>query len=62
MRLLLVEDDVMIGESVLDALRGEGYAVDWVRDGAVADSALRTEQYDLVLLDLGLPKMDGIAV
>lgn len=62
MRLLLVEDDVMIGESVLDALRGEGYAVDWVRDGAVADLALRTEQYDLVLLDLGLPKMDGIAV
>ena len=62
MRLLLVEDDMMIGESVLDALRGEGYAVDWVRDGAMADSALRTEQYDLVLLDLGLPKMDGIAV
>lgn len=62
MRLLLVEDDMMIGESVLDALRGEGYAVDWVRDGVMADSALRTEQYDLVLLDLGLPKMDGIAV
>jgi two-component system OmpR family response regulator/two-component system response regulator QseB len=62
MRLLLVEDDVMIGESVLDALRGEGYAVDWVRDGAVADSVLRTDRYDLVLLDLGLPKLDGIAV
>ncbi len=62
MRLLLVEDDVMIGESVLDALRGEGYAVDWVRDGAVADSVLRTDRYDLVLLDLGLPKLDGLAV
>lgn len=62
MRLLLVEDDVMIGESVLDALRGEGYAVDWVRDGAVADSVLRTDRYDLVLLDLGLPRLDGIAV
>jgi len=62
MRLLLVEDDTMIGESVLDALRGEGYAVDWVRDGVMADSALRTERYDLVLLDLGLPKMDGMAV
>lgn len=62
MRLLLVEDDVMIGESVLDALRGDGYAVDWVRDGAVADSVLRTDRYDLVLLDLGLPKLDGIAV
>lgn len=62
MRLLLAEDDEMIGESVLDALRGEGYAVDWVRDGAIADSVLRTEQYDLMVLDLGLPKMDGIAV
>lgn len=61
-RLLLVEDDTMIGESVLDLLRGEQYAVDWVRDGEAADSALRTQDYDLVLLDLGLPKMDGLAV
>jgi two-component system OmpR family response regulator/two-component system response regulator QseB len=62
MRLLLVEDDVMIGESVLDALRGEGYAVDWVRDGHVADAAWSTEHYDLVLLDLGLPRLDGLQV
>jgi two-component system, OmpR family, response regulator len=62
MRLLLVEDDAMIGEAVLDALRAEHYAVDWVRDGAMADSALRTETYDLVLLDLGLPKRDGLDV
>jgi len=62
MRLLLVEDDAMIGEAVLDALRAEHYAVDWVRDGALADSALRTETYDLVLLDLGLPKRDGLDV
>lgn len=61
-RLLLVEDDTMIGESVLDLLRGEQYAVDWVRDGEAADSALRTQDYDLVLLDLGLPKMDGLAL
>lgn len=62
MRLLLVEDDVMIGEAVLDLLRDEGYAVDWVRDGEMADTALHTDTYDLVLLDLGLPKRDGLAV
>ena len=62
MRLLLVEDDAMIGEAVLDALRDEHYAVDWVRDGAMADAALRNETYDLVLLDLGLPKRDGLDV
>jgi two-component system OmpR family response regulator len=62
MRLLLVEDDVMIGEAVLDVLRAERYAVDWVRDGVMADTALRSESYDLVLLDLGLPKRDGLDV
>jgi two-component system, OmpR family, response regulator len=62
MRVLLVEDDAMIGEAVLDVLRAEHYAVDWVRDGAMADTALRTESYDLVLLDLGLPKRDGLEV
>src|SRR3954463_6685318 len=62
MRVLLVEDDAMIGEAVLDVLRAEHYAVDWVRDGAMADTALRTENYDLVLLDLGLPKRDGLEV
>ncbi|KAF1043773.1 response regulator transcription factor [Xylophilus sp.] len=62
MRLLLVEDDVMIGEAVLDVLRAEHYAVDWVRDGDMADTALRSQAYDLVLLDLGLPRRDGLAV
>lgn len=62
MRLLLVEDDAMIGEAVLDALRAEHYAVDWVRDGETADSALRSESYDLVLLDLGLPRRGGLDV
>ena len=62
MRLLLVEDDSMIGESVLDLLRAEQYAVDWVRDGDAADTALRTQDYDLVLLDLGLPRQDGLSV
>lgn len=60
MRLLLVEDDPMIGESVLDALRAEHYAVDWVRDGLMADTALTSQHYDLVLLDLGLPRQDGL--
>lgn len=62
MRLLLVEDDTMIGETVLDVLRGEHFAVDWVRDGAMADTALRSQHYDLVLLDLGLPRRDGLDV
>ena len=55
MRLLLVEDDRMIGESLQRALRLEGYAVDWVRDAAAADGTLASERFDLVLLDLGLP-------
>ena len=62
MRLLLAEDDKMIGEAVLDLLRAEHYAVDWVRDGEMADTALRAQAYDLVLLDLGLPRRDGLAV
>lgn len=62
MRILLVEDDTMIGESVLDLLRAENYAVDWVKDGDMADTALRTQDYDLVLLDLGLPRRDGLQV
>jgi two-component system OmpR family response regulator len=62
MRLLLVEDDAMIGDTVLNVLRSEHYAVDWVRDGAMADQALRSAAYDLVLLDLGLPKRDGLEV
>jgi DNA-binding response OmpR family regulator len=62
MRLLLVEDDVMIGESVLDLLRAEGYAVDWVKNGEMADTALDSQSYNLVLLDLGLPRLDGLEV
>ena len=62
MRLLLVEDDPMIGEAVLDLLRAEHYAVDWVRDGEMADTALHSHAYDLVVLDLGLPRRDGLDV
>ena len=60
--MLLVEDDTMIGETVLDVLRADHFAVDWVRDGAMADTALRSQRYDLVLLDLGLPRRDGLEV
>lgn len=62
MRLLLVEDDPMIGEAVLDLLRDDGYAVDWVRDGAMAETAALDQDYDLILLDLGLPRKDGLEV
>jgi DNA-binding response OmpR family regulator len=55
MRLLLVEDDRMIGDSLRSALRLEGYAVDWVRDIAAANGTLASERFDLVLLDRGLP-------
>jgi two-component system, OmpR family, response regulator len=62
MRLLLVEDDPMVGDAVREGLHQEGYAIDWVRDGKAAETALRAEQYDLVLLDLGLPRRDGLDV
>jgi two-component system OmpR family response regulator/two-component system response regulator QseB len=62
MRLLLVEDDPMIGESMHEALTGENYAVDWVRDGRSAELALGNGVYDLLLLDLGLPKKQGLQV
>jgi two-component system response regulator QseB len=61
-RLLLVEDDPMIGESIRDGLAQEGFTVDWVRDGAAADAALGAEPYAAVLLDLGLPRKDGLDV
>lgn len=62
MRLLLVEDDPMIGEGLHLGLDQEGYAVDWVRDGQAAELAARSEPYDLMLLDLGLPRQDGLQV
>ena len=59
MRVLLVEDDAMIGAAVRDALRDASYAVDWVHDGLTALATLAGQHYDLVLLDLGLPGKDG---
>ena len=61
MRLLLAEDDRMIGDSLRQALRLEGHAVDWVYDVAAANAALAAEHFDLLLLDLGLPDKPGQA-
>jgi DNA-binding response OmpR family regulator len=62
MRLLLVEDDSMIGESVRKGLQQDGFAVDWVQDGRAAEIALETIPYDTLLLDLGLPRKAGLDV
>lgn len=60
MRLLLVEDDPMIGNSVQSGLKQDGYSVDWVRDGVAADLAMANGVYELLLLDLGLPHKSGL--
>ena len=62
MRILLVEDDVMLGDAVTRALRQSAHSVQTARNGAEADQALAGNRYDLVLLDVGLPKMDGFEV
>jgi two-component system response regulator QseB len=62
MRLLLVEDDPMIGASIQSGLRQEGHTVDWARDGAAAELALANGVYELVLLDLGLPRKAGLDI
>ncbi|MBI2770311.1 MAG: response regulator [Burkholderiales bacterium] len=62
MRVLLVEDDEMIGDSLAHALRSSGFSVDWVKEGLLAQSALDDGGYACVLLDLGLPKRDGTEV
>jgi DNA-binding response OmpR family regulator len=62
MRVLLVEDDRMIAEAVRTALELDGHTVDLIRDGASAALALESAQFDIVLLDLGLPRRDGLAV
>ena len=62
MRVLLVEDDTMIGESLREALRRQAMACDWVRDGRAAEAGLASERFDAVLLDLGLPQRDGLEV
>jgi len=61
-RILLVEDDQMLGEAVRDGLRQDGYVVDWVQDGGAALAALSTASFSALVLDLGLPDGDGLRV
>ncbi|MGS0756555.1 response regulator [Roseateles sp. GG27B] len=62
MRVLLIEDDAMIGEAIHGALKDAAYAADWVKNGQIALTTLGCQHYDLVLLDLGLPGKDGVEV
>lgn len=62
MRVLLVEDDPILGDGLVTAMRSAGYTVDWLKDGKQALQALQTESLDLVVLDLGLPGLDGLDV
>ncbi len=60
MRLLLVEDDTLLGDGIRAGLRQEGYAVDWLTDGESAWAALETDRFDVMVLDLGLPRLPGL--
>ncbi|MFM4943133.1 response regulator [Aeromonas bivalvium] len=62
MRVLLVEDDVMLGDGMVDALRSSGYTVDWLQQGLPALSALKSEEFAALILDLNLPDIDGISL
>src|SRR4051812_17573055 len=62
MRILLVEDTVDVGEAIVARLERLGHAVDWEKDGSVADEVLGIQHYDLVILDIMLPKLDGFSV
>ncbi len=62
MRILVAEDETLIADGLLRTLRQSGYAVDWVRSGTEADSALDANEFDLLILDIGLPKKSGLEV
>jgi len=62
MRVLVVEDDALLGDAIQAGLKQSGYAVDWMKDGVSAEQALATEPYAAVVLDLGLPRLSGLEV
>src|SRR6185503_16474273 len=62
MRILIAEDDPALAYGLQCTLRQSGYAVDWVKNGSEADSALSTEEFDLLILDISLPKLSGFEV
>jgi two-component system OmpR family response regulator/two-component system response regulator QseB len=62
MRLLLVEDDEILGDGLVEGLKMEGYAVDWLTNGRLADEALKINSYELIVLDLNLPDMEGLEI
>ncbi len=62
MRLLLVEDDLLLGDGISAGLKQDGYTVDWVQDGESADHALQSEHFDILVLDINLPRLSGIDV
>ncbi|MCF7966085.1 response regulator [Methylobacter sp. Wu8] len=62
MRLLLVEDDEILGDGLVEGLKMEGYAVDWLTNGKLADEALKINSYELIVLDLNLPDMEGLDI
>ena len=59
MRVLVIEDDLLLGDALQAGLRGNGFAVEWLRDGEAGAAALAADPFDAVVLDLGLPRMDG---
>ena len=62
MRILLVEDDALLGDGIRKSLSHLGFTVDWLRNGREAENALGTEEYAAIVLDIGLPERDGLAI
>ena len=60
MRILLVEDDALLGDALQVGLREQGFAVEWIRDGAAGEAALASDEFTAIVLDLGLPRMSGL--
>jgi len=60
MRILVIEDDSLLGDAIQSGLREVGYAVDWIKDGIAADAAISAHGYSAVVLDLGLPRLSGL--